>query len=248
MKNLITTLFICCALISCKKDEKTITPSTSNENAILNSPYTISNATKYHGVFHLYKTTLFSTANHYDYIVAFYDTASANYYSGNLISVASVKLNSKTINLDTTFHDYRDYNPISGDYGTETWQIHGANGIPSFNYTSSTDPKCSNFNTLPDSFNISSGITFTLNLTNIDTTVNQYVCLYDNSGHSTSATLLQSGSNVVTYTDVELINFNTSTLGTLGISLVNTEVLNFYGKDFKFLKTRSYEKFVKLKP
>lgn len=248
MKNLISTLFICCALISCKKNEKPTGPEpATNSSPVQNSPHTISNATKYHGIFHLYKTTVFSTSNHYSYIISFFDTASANYYPGNLISVTKVKLNSKTINLDTTYHDYRAYDLIMGDYGTETWQIHGANGIPSFNYTSFTDPNA-NFNDLPDSINISSGITFTINLTNIDSTVNQSVALYDNSGHFAPSKLLQSGTNVITYTPLELMYFNPTTMGTLGLTLVNTELLNFYGKDFKFIKRRSYEKIVKIKP
>jgi hypothetical protein len=162
--------------------------------------------------------------------------------------VGSVKLNSKTINLDTTFHDYRDYDLISGDYGTETWQIQGANGIPSFNYTSSTDPKCTNFYSLPDSFNVSTGFTFTLDVTNIDTTGSQYISLNDNSGHSTLPKPLQSGTNVITFTNTELANFNTFYQGSLDISLRNTEVLNFYGKNFQFVKTRSYDKFIKIKP
>lgn len=248
IKKTLTTVFICVLLISCKKDEKTILPEPVIDSSVQNSPYTVSNATKFHGIFALNKTTLFSTSNHYNYIVSFYDTASASYYPGNLISVGNVKLNSKTINLDTTFHDYRASDLISGDYGTETWQIQGANGIPSFNYTSSTDPKCTNFLTLPDSFNVSIGITFTLNVTNIDTTANQYISLNDNSGHFTPSKPLQSGTNIITFTNAEFVNFNTTYMGSLDISLRNTEVLNFYGKNFQFVKTRSYVKFIKFKP
>lgn len=249
VKTILGILLIGIFIVSCKKEKAPApAPEPVAPTTIQNSPYTVSNATKFHGVFGLTKTTLFSNSNHYNYIVSFYDTASANYYTGNLISVGSVKLNNKTVNLDTTFHDYRDYDLLSGDYGTETWQIQGANGIPSFNYTSSTDPKCTNFSTLPDSFNVSTGITFTLNVTNIDTTENQYISLTDNSGHFTPSKLFQSATNVITFTNADFINFNTTYMGSLDISLINKEVLNFYGKDFQFVKRRSYDKFIKIKP
>jgi hypothetical protein len=37
-------------------------------------------------------------------------------------------------------------------------------------------------------------------------------------------------------------------MGNIGMGLSNTEVLNFYGKDFQFVKRRTYEKLIKIKP
>ena len=250
IKHILSIALLSLALTSCKKEKAPApVPEPEAQGIFSNSPYTVSNATKFHGVFTLKKFTLFSFSNHYDYGVAFYDTASANYDTSNLVPVASVRLNLKNINLDTSFPEYKVYDLINtADYVTETWQIQGANGIPSFNYTSSTDPKCTNFATLPDSFNISTGVTFTLNVTNIDPTVTQYISLNDNAGHFTNAKSFQSNTNVITFTNADLINLNPMSTGSLDITLKNTEVLNFYGKDFQFIKTRLYNKFIKIKP
>lgn len=249
IKHILCITLLSLALTSCKKD--TIAepaPEPEASSIVANSPYTVSSATKFHGVFNLYKQTVFSNSNFSNYAVAFYDTASANSYPGNLISVASVKLNSNTINLDTTYHTYHAYDLFAGDNVSETWQIQGANGIPSFNYTSYTDPKCTNYLTLPDSFNISTGVTFTLNVTNVDTIGNHSIGITDNSGHFTPNKPLHNGINVITFTSADLINFVTVGMGNFGITLSNTEVLNFYGKDFIFVKTRSYENLIKIKP
>jgi hypothetical protein len=250
LKTLFSILMITVIMVSCKKEKATEpAPEPEAPATIPNSPYTVSTATVFSGIFSLTKNTLLTYSNHYTYGVSFFDTLSANYNPGDLVSVASVRLNSKTIQLDSTFHDYRASDlVITSDYGTETWQIEGANGVPSFNYTSSTDPKCTNFYTLPDSLNISSGITFTLNVTNIDMSGNQYMGLTDNSGHFAPSKLLVGGINVITFTNAELVNFSTTYLWSLSISLINKEVLNFYGKDFQFIKRRSYDKFVKIKP
>jgi hypothetical protein len=251
IKHILCITLLSLALTSCKKEKAPApVPEPEAQGIFPNSPYTVSNATKFHGIFSLTKFTLFSVANHYDYGVSFYDTASANYYISNLVPVVSVRLNFKTVNLDTTFPEYKVYDiSTTPDYGTETWQIQGANGIPSFNYTSYTDPKCANFATLPDSFNISTGVTFTLNITNVDAIGNHCIGLNDNSGHFTTNKPLQNGINVITFTNADLINLNPTSAGALDImALRNTEVLNFYGKNFQFIKTRSYNKFIKIKP
>ncbi|MBP8033877.1 MAG: hypothetical protein KAZ71_04715 [Bacteroidia bacterium] len=249
IKHILCITLLSLALTSCKKEKAPgPVPEPEAQGIFPNSPYTVSNATKFHGVFSLYKQTLFSNANYSNYVVSFNDTASANYYPGNLISVSRVKLNSNPINLDTTFHDYRAYDLFSGDNATETWQIQGANGIPSFNYTSYTDPKCTNYSTIPDSFNISTGVTFTLNITNVDAIGNHGIGLNDNSGHFTPEKPLHNGINVITFTSADFINFVTVGMGNIGMGLSNTEVLNFYGKDFQFVKRRTYEKLIKIKP
>ena len=246
IKIIIGISLTCVLLVSCKKEKTTTTSTTPTPSVIQNSPYTVSNATVFSGVFSTGKNTHSMTYNYSRSIAYFNITPSSTADSINIIPVAGVILNNEFLNIDTTYKTYLKEVFSPGIFGTETWQIQGANGIPSFNYTDTYIPDCTNFNTIPDSFSISSGFTLALNINNI-TTSGMELMIGDNSGHYTIAKPLQNGNNVISFSPTELYNFVPTNIGDIIITLEHKHVLNFYSKDFLFLKKRNYDKVVKIK-
>ncbi len=243
MKKILCISLMSILFISCKKNKSTTDPSPP---AIQSSPYSVSTATVFSGFFFTGKYTYSYGINYTRSSVCFVDPASAIPDSNNIITVADVILNNEVIDLYTFNNSYLKESFPAGSFGNETWQIHGSNTMTSFNYTDSYIPDCINYNTLPDSISISAGVTFTLNITDI-TPTNSLINMGDNYGHWTPAKPLHNGINIISFTPMEMYNFVANTTCDIGIYLQHTQVLNFYGKDFQFLKVRSYDKVIKLK-
>ena len=249
VKQILSLLLISSLIFSCKKDVKTTTPST---NAIPNSPYTTSHASVYSGVFSSYSFTNIATST--SVLTAssssayFYNAPSANNMSGNMVAVYEVILNSVPMNFDSVYMDYSSSKP--SNLQTEVWQVNGANGIPSFNYTcANNSPDCSNFNVIPDSISKSMGFTLTINgVVNLTATgFNVVISDASNSSLGQVSKPLYNGNNTVTFTPAELAPLTLCNNGYISIDLENIQVLNFYGKDFKFIKSKSFSKNIKIK-
>ena len=249
IKKIFSIIFISTLILSCKKDEKITTRTT---NAIPNSPYSNSNASIYSGIFASISftniansTNILSARNSNGY---FYNTPSANNMSGNMVKINELVLNGATMNFDPLYMDYKSN--IASNLQTEVWQVNGANGIPSFNYTSSNNtPDCSNFNVIPDSISKSAGFTLIINGVVNLTTSGFDLVISDGAGSSLGEVTkpLHNGTNTVTFTPTELAPLTLSNNGFISIDLENVQVLNFYGKDFKFIKQRSFSKNIKIK-
>lgn len=231
--------------MSCKKDKKTAEPEPSS---IPNSPYAVSTATAYQGVFASNSFTIMSPGNseaHHNSNAYFYISPEINNMPGNMASVNTVMLNNTSLNYNVSSMSYSAANP--SHLLAETWQVQGANSIPSFNYTSKNNtPGCEDFNVAPDTVSKSAG--FTISIDNVTNVTGAGIYISDNSNSSAGQVhkLLQNGNNTVTFSPAELSVLTTGN-GYIGISLEHEQVLNFYGKDFKFLKSASVTKVITIK-
>ncbi|MBP7810100.1 MAG: hypothetical protein KA163_12460 [Bacteroidia bacterium] len=249
MKNLILILILVGSLsFSCRKKEKEATPTTPA--FVSDSPYTISTATVYSGIFTSSTNTTIITPTssviNNGSIAFFSNTVVPSMDWGSSVTVSNISSNNNVLNYDPVNYYY--VNSALVNLNNEVWQVQGSNGIPSFKYTSDNNaPDCTSFNSIPDSISLSAG--FTININNV---VNCLPGASDISVGCLSQFLinkpLNNGNNVITYTPAELSALTPDNTGVAIILLEERKVVNIYGKDFQFVRVNRLVKSIKVKP
>ncbi|MBK7667522.1 MAG: hypothetical protein IPJ32_09410 [Sphingobacteriaceae bacterium] len=228
-------------LLGCKKEENTIVPS----EGIQNSPHSVSTATAYSGFFtSVTNTFVFSHTVTIEALSEVHFNNAPADSPQNCIKVGDVKLNGTSFLYDSIYRVYR--NNTSSNLGKEVWEINGGGDIPSFNFiNNATPPNCQSY-VLPDSVSISSGITINIPGANNITTGSQ-ITIYDNNFMGISKPIV-NGNNSVFFSSSELWLLSLSGDGYISLDLQNVQNLNFYGKDFKFVKQKGFLKLIKFMP
>lgn len=250
MKVNIILVTISLALVCCKKKEETSSIQAQANTGVIASPYTVSQATSFHGGF---ASTDFiqvngSSIQEGKYFFAYFSkeptTASTlplNVYAGD------VRFNGTSMVFDPGTSSYRI--PLLSNFTTETWEVTGANGIPAFNHRKRNDnPKWSYFTPIPNSISISKGFKMTVN--GVENTTSGAIAISEMSGSSNGQVTkeLHPGDNIISFSPEELSVLHPTDHGFVFINLENHRSLNFYGKDFKVSKEKSYAKLVKITP
>jgi hypothetical protein len=250
-KFIIIILAFSFAIISCKKKKQDAPETETVQTGTPDSPYTVSTATAYSGVFtsRSYTTITSASTSTDKQAEAYFSNAPASFFNSNIIAyVNSVSINSGILLYDSTMNKYKNYTAPNSNI--DVWNVDGNNGIPSIKYTGYNNaPLCSDYNIIPDS--ISKSIGFTVNLkgvSNINATGNGFI-LCDGTflSSGTVSKTINNGDNTITFTPTELSSLQTSDNGYVTISLEKTSVLNFYGKDFMFTRQNQFYKKVKIK-
>jgi hypothetical protein len=239
-----------CLVMACKKEEQqpVVNPAS---NSFRSSPYTITDATEFYGIFASSSFTMLYGNSTYkgDYSSAYFSNApSTSFNMPTAVKVNEVSLNSEVMKWDTDLLFYRASTPSGLE--KEVWRVSGANGIPSFNFTSYNNaPNCSSFDIFPDSISKSAGFTVIIKgVVNI-TPTGYELSISDGSNSSLGnvSKPIYNGDNVITFSPAELMKLNLTNGASIGFSLENVQSLNFYGKNFKFIKVRSFSKSIIIK-
>jgi hypothetical protein len=245
-------LIVNCAFYSCKKEGKPPQPP-ANPTPTPESPFTVSNATLYSGMFISASYTMaYPTNTQTGSYTDAYFTDSVSYWSDPAISVQVKKL---TLNeKEVAFYEPNRFYPADppSNLKKEVWQVSGANSIPTFRHTSdNNEPNCSSFFNLPDSISVSQGLTIYVNDV-VGVTEKEYGFLIEEITKDSTIHVskpLNSVNNTITLSANELSVLTPGTTkARISINLTNTQILNFYGKDFRFTKARWYSKPLKIKP
>jgi hypothetical protein len=249
MKN-ITLILILVSLVifSCRKKEKEATPAT--QTPIPDSPYSISTATLYSGIFISQTNTTVSSPTNITVTngsLAFFSDSLVPYRNTvSSITVTNVSDNNNALTFDPIYVCYMTN--ILASLKNEVWQVDGTNGIPSFKYTNdSNTPDCSSFNNIPDSISISAGYTFS---------INNVVNSLSGASYISVGTVFQffidkplnNGNNIITYTTADLGGLTPNSIGLASILLENRKVVTIYGTDFQFVRINRFSKAIKILP
>lgn len=257
MKKLIFITLTISGLLffACKKKDTTPTDTSSGSGGGAGTTTggsttggTPSSATQFSGILTcgLYGTATGTTV--------FSFPAARAYFSGQpvpyITPTYSVKVTNVYFNNDSLpFSIANGYYSSSGfvSLATENWSVSGANGIGTFTCASNLAlPGWQSIN-LPDSISKSVGVNF--NITNVANFKTANLIITDNlggSGYYLQA--LTTGSNAINLTPANLSAIGTTTGGSLIVSLTNSKVLKFSGKDYQFNKEYQYFKTIKIKP
>ncbi len=232
MKKLFALVAVIVTCVACDKKQPAVT---SSVEVTPDSPYTVSTSTVFSGIF---------TSADGDLTAVFSNTPSAN-FSSDPLRVNRVICNGNTFVYENDWQCYRC--PVSDNLGTQILSVEGFGTIPSFNYTNKDNtPSCNTAFTFPDSISKSTGFTIQINSVNNVTPTGFDIVLINPSGPpNTIYKAINNGNNTITFTPSELSVFSNGNLY-LVITLENSKALNFYGKDFKFTKRRSFSKLIKI--
>lgn len=246
MKNIVYIPFIISVfLLSCgKKNVTTALPTTAPacdcaSNSTVTTPYdyTYCNGFFRFIEYHFYQNDTVST-NLLIADASFNNSPTLYPNYNNNILVNSVSINN--ISLDLISNDNNPY--YSYDKGTSNlfsgglyWQVSGANGIPTFDYRwQSTEPSA-NLKGLPTIISKSDLKAFPVNLVNGQHgTISIDISTREKSSHLNFN--LAKGSNCICIKPEQIKDFLTGQ-GTIQIGLVNEELINVNGKNFKFTRT-----------
>ena len=256
-KLLIATCIVSAFIISCKKKDKDPAPTPNTTTTTTggsttggsttgggggNSAGTATNATTFNGIFTDIQTNysgLGGSATLRTAEVYFSSTPVSDIDETTGINVNYVKLNGETLTYDSA-GVYAPANPFSLDLTTQSWEINGANGIPTFTTNNGTAaPLGFNSAGIPASISKAAGVTIDLGtLANVKT---GQLVLTDGSSSATGLVYLPltNGNQKLTLTSSQLSGFAVSSgtlQGTLGVMLENTEARNISGKNFNFIK------------
>jgi hypothetical protein len=221
--------------LSCKKEKPIVTETTP----VPDSPYAVSTATAYNGIF---------ICNENDIMAGFSSTAFPDLYS-DTAQVKRVTCNSLALHYiqDNLFYSGNTYNA-----GSIALSIEGAGGIPSFNYTYSdlTPSYYLHSTIIPGTISKSTGFTIQINgVKDVVPTGMDVVFKSLKGPPNVIYKPISNGDNTITFTPAELASFPTSTdyySYEILITLENSKVLNFYGKDFKFARQKFVPGYVKV--
>jgi hypothetical protein len=242
-KYIIVVLFIASVLSFCKKKDKSPAEETlstiSQTPASEDSPHTVStNTTGYvYGVFSSFN----STSN-----ALFFNQPTYLSYQNNQIKVNEVMLNGELITFDSIRKIYNANTP--SNLKKEVWKIKGADVIPSFTYTSDNNTPGWSSISLPDSISKSTGFKIIIKgLVNNDGSA--LLWFFDNTYEGMHWWRINNGDTTITVTPADLVSVTPTNQASFKLAIGNTRILNFFGKDFAFAKSLSYNKYnIKVKP
>jgi len=246
-------LFSITVVISSCKKEKTNTISENPEISCVclkeNIGVTLGNQIECLGFLTMTTYTNATVGKVFSYMDAtayFNDKAST--VNGNFVTVDSVLLNDRNFLLlnDANSKPMYYFTSLSAT-DPQRWRIYGANGIPTFEFSSNLKDPGADFSSVPSQINKSIQKSFKLNgVTNVTSAA---VLILDESGKTSwnISTIIREGSNDICFPEDQLKLLGPGK-ARLVILLENTIVQPFNSKNIAFLKKLQYEKEIVLNP
>lgn len=219
---------------SCKKkdnSEPTLVPTNNNNNITTNYTYG-SLATFY---YQYYTGNIYTGS----------DSAVSAFFFTDPLNPSTTTVDAGTINyngnpLVNTANVYKEYS-LNVHQPNSVWAVSGNSVVPSINYTLTPNyPIFTGNAQLPDSFSISSGLTFTL--TGISNHPNSNVFVQINDFTNSVYRNLGANQTVCSFSSAELAIFQPNTYVYISLNLSNSVVQSFNGKDYAFSSSLNHMK------
>lgn len=222
-------IFIACK----KKDSPEPTPAPTNNNNNITTNYSYgSMATIY---YQYYNGNTFTSSD--SAISAFFFTDPLN-PSTTTVDAGTINYNGNA--LINTSNVYKAYS-LNVHQSNSVWAVSGNSVVPTINYTLTPNyPIFTGNAQLPDSFSISSGLTFTL--TGISNHPNSSVFVQINDFTNSVYRNLGVNQTVCSFSASELAIFQPNTYVYISLNLSNSVVQNFNGKDYVFSSSVNHMK------
>lgn len=241
---------------SCKKDSDPIVeenPETSCVCLKENIGVTITNHLPSSGflIMTAYMQFLTENPNYYYYgsVTAHFTSSPDLYESGNgNISVDSVFINNNpmpSIKDMNGEHMYYQHDFLSLPLQQE-WSVFGANGIPTFTFSSDLKNPVADFSLIPDSISKSLVKSFKINGVSNITSADISIFAFGVSGPNISL-ILREGSNEVCFPEDQLKLISTGK-ATVSITMENRITKKFGDKNIALIKRLQYQKKIDLNP
>jgi hypothetical protein len=231
MKFIIYIIAFTALLIACKKKDSPEPTATNISNVTTNYTYG-SMATIY---YQYYNGNIFSNS----------DSAVSAFFFSDPLNPSTTTVDAGTINyngnpLINTSNIYKEYS-LNVHQPNSVWAVTGNSVVPVINYTVTPNyPIFTGNAQLPDSFSISSGLTFTL--TGISNHPNSSIFVQINDFTNSVYRSLGVNQTVCSFSAAELSVFHPNTYVYISINLGNSVIQNFNGKDYAFSSTLNHTK------
>lgn len=238
MRLVFILLTVITIFFSCKKKE-TIEPSPTN-NTNITTNYTYGSMAT---IFYQYYT-----ANTY----AGSDSAVSSFFFTDPLNPSATVVNAGNISYNGTSltnnsNVYTAYF-LNIHQTNSVWAVSGSADVPVINYTLTPNyPVFTGNSQLPDSFSISSGLSFTL--TGISNHPNSSIYIQINDNINSVFRNLAVNQTTCSFTAAELSVFQSNTFASITVIMGNGVIQNFNGKNYGFTSSLNhYKSGVLIKP
>lgn len=247
MKKLTIILISLISIISCKKKDSS--PADSSSNNTSGTPV----ATGVQGLFTTEKFqtisngTISPTSSNSSYAyVSNYNLIQSGYITGSLVDIGTVSLNGVSFkkNYWSSDNSYKDTTVAASYNPPLDWIISGSSAIPSFSFSSNNPyPSYNGYNTILDSFDISSNISIPLSGVTDADEIQYYFVRTSPSYTNTNIQTISASSTSLTFNTNDLATIGNSSNVYLAVSLYKNNVQIINGKKYNFRIGQTYFKY-----